>query len=130
MTPPDAFVAGLAELLTGWGFTLHTPLEGNRAVPSGTQRLQCHVTQRQQAKVWNVTLMATSSFFVDPSANDDVWSFKAAPHLLDRTRRAHGKLREHTVEPVLKALKKEYAETLEPFLTATSTPAGLIRWMA
>ncbi|WP_161884201.1 hypothetical protein [Deinococcus alpinitundrae] len=126
MTPPDAFVSGIADLLAVWGFTGDSPLEGVRSLHRCRQRLECHIRQRQHADVWNVTLIASSSFSVDLSIDEHVWSFRTSPHLLDRNRRVHWTLRPHKVDTVLKALNREYYESFQPFLRATSTPAPSI----
>ena len=129
MDAHDALLQAFGELARTWGFTVTSPGEAQRPITQGRQRLHCSMLPRQQH--WSVSLIARSSFVLDPETEpeDDILSFRTSASCLDPSYPISWSLTPHRVALTVERLRAAYEAHLDPFLAATDTPAGMVRWL-
>ena len=115
------------ELSSTWGFSVTEPGEAQRPIANGRQRLHCHVQQKKNH--WTISLMARTSFFLDDGVDEQSCSFRTSAHFLDPSFPAEWSFAPHRNDVAVEGLRTAYEGQLEPYLAATQTPAGMVRWL-
>ncbi|AKH16994.1 hypothetical protein [Deinococcus soli (ex Cha et al. 2016)] len=128
MSAADDLLDVFQSFCTEWGFKVISPGEAVRDISHGRQRLHLDVQPRQS--FWRVSLIARTSFLVEPDVEEYACSFRTSAHFLNLSWPLAWELTGPASLPrVREGIQRAYAEELGPFLEQTRTPDGLLRWL-
>ncbi len=99
-----------------------------RTVPWGEQKVTLHARSARSGRSWEVRLEVRTSFVVVADVPFEV-SFVTCADLLDPAWPPCWHLYDRNALGICRALRRSFRAALLPFLDATSTPGGLVRWM-